>query len=358
MVENFFIGPFEKQGFEVLYALEFAHSMFYGTNKSIPANLKEFKECLDSFRDQILQFNPDYFLADAGFFNDMLMRAGNIVRRRVAIMLENFIKELNVKGIRTIVICVDDPRQHIVGRYYLGLSGIRNAFQAVATHTMQSELEQRNHGQKVIFFPNYVRMPFEKPVRGIKDSLLEDKIRNSVFNFDLFFVGAMPYRRKAFFWRLSKKFRSLDYFFGSKDFFFTSRKKIDFDILNKFHLNEIYKRARINIVYGSQNDFHFNKTWGVTDRVFNIAYCHGFFLCDYRKHFIDLFDVDPDLYTFKTFNECCQKIRLYLKDDALREKLLEKFYKQVLERHTIDKRVEGFVADLKKYGGNCQNGQV
>jgi len=341
-----FIEPFKKEGFEVFWTLSLVYPLFYEKKGAVSVGLEEFKARLNSYREKVLEFSPGYFLADQGFFAGILGRLEVIKKDQMRRLWIDFIEDLNRKGIVTIISCVDDPRQFIIDKKYV--RQITHSFKIVKACCMRLSAKYIKEGQGVVYFPNYVRIYSDLPFRGKEDPLLEDRISKGVFDFDLFFTGNMNRMRKVFFRRLSRKVKDLDFFFGSKDFFYTSRNKIDFDLLNRFHLMEIYKRTAVNIIYGNLNEYPFIKTWASSDRAFNIGYCRGFFIHDYRNHLIDLFDIDHKLYTFKGLGECDKKIRFYLKNPHLRKELSDKFHAQVMERHTVDKRVRQFVHDIEK----------
>lgn len=332
------IEPFKKEGFEVFWGMHYAYELFYEGKAALSCSLIEFKERIDQYKKAVLEFKPAYFLAWQWVFSHFLNKAENIDKRELAGLWADFVEDLNRKGIVTIIICVDDPRAFLDK----DLIFITHSFKIVKTHSMQMEAEYRRHGQKVVYFPNYVdiefkKLPVDKEYRG-----------RDVFNFDIFFVGTMDWKRKIFYRRLSKKLKGLDYFFGNKDFFYTSRGKIDFYPPSHYHIMQIYKHSLINVIYSDISDVFLNKSWGASDRPVNIGYCHGFFLCEYRRHLTDLFDIDPKLYTFKSLGECYKKIRFYLENKNLRDELADKFHKQVMERYTVDKVVRRMVNDIEK----------
>ena len=339
------VEPFKKEGFEVFWTLPLVYPLFYENKDSIYLDCREFERRLDSYKNKVLEFRPVYFLVDQGFFAGILSRSKGMRKQEMCRLWIDFIKDLNQKGIVTIISCVDDPRQFFIDRKYV--RAITHIFKVVRLCCLRLRTKYEQKGQRVVYMPNYVRICFDIPFPGRKDPALEDKIKRGVFNFDLFFTGNMNRMRKTFFRRLSRKVNDLDFFFGSPDFFYTSRKKIEFDTLNRFHLAEIYRRTKINVIYGDLNEFPFCKTWAPSDRAFNIGYSRGFFIHDYRKHLLDLFDVDPKVYTFGGLGECYRKIRYYLDNSHLREGLVDEFYAQVIRRHTLDKRVKQSIADIE-----------
>jgi|GEM_PF-1033287 len=346
MCTDDFAKPLSKYGFEVLWVLPFVYQLFYEKKDKVELSLKDFTQRLNGYKAKIIDFAPQYFIADSGFFCGILNRLKYITRGEMIRLWVDFIEDLNKRGIITIVSCVDDPWQFVAGKK--DVVPIRRAFKVVKTHSMQFENKFLQWGQKVIYFPNYVNVNFTGSPTDENISSVKVTTDEGLKGFDLFFVGKMNWNRKIFFWRLSKKLKGLDYFFGSPEFFYTSRKEIMFDPRNRHHMQQLYGKSLLNIIYGSMGELLFQRTWGVTDRIFNIAYCHGFFLCDWRRHLSDLFNVEPKLYTFRTFEQCYAEIKIYLENSSLRKSLSDKFHEDVIRHHTVDNRIEHFIYDLEK----------
>lgn len=340
-----FIEPFKKQGFDVLWTLDLVYPLFYEGRQRVSLAPEAFRERLEQYKTRVLEFNPRYFMADSGFFSGILNRLDFIKKSDMSALWAGFIKDLNKIGVITIVSCVDDPWQYNTDKRFI--RPIRDAFRIVKNNTMQLEPVFKRKGQKVIYFPDYVRMDSPEVYPEKEDPLLADKIQKGVLGFDVFFTGRMDLNRKIFFRGLSRRLKGLDYFFGNSGFYYTSRKAVDFDPFNGAHLARIYRNCAVNIVYGSINEFFFNKTWAVSDRIFNIAYCGGFFLTDYRRHLADLFEPDPALYSFRTLNECRRKVGYYLENKKQRLEMADKFHTETLVRHTADKRIEQFARELE-----------
>lgn len=334
------IAPFKNEGFEVFWGAPSAYELFYEGKARVWLGLSEFRERIDRYKKTVLEFKPAYFLAWQWFFSHLFKRAGRIHKKELAKLWMDFIEELNRKGIVTIIICVDDPRTFL----NKPLIVLTHAFRVAWTHSMQMEEEYRRHGQRAIFFPNYVDIEFKKlPVD--KDYEMQDPER---FKFDVFFVGTMYRKRRMFYRLLSKRLKGLDYFFGEKDLFYTSRNQIHFYPPSHYHIMRIYEKTLINVIYGDTSDTFFTKSWGASDRPINIGYCHGFFLCEHRRHMADLFDIDPALYTFKTLDECHKKIRFYLENRDLRQSLADKFNRQVMERYTAASVMMRMISDTER----------
>jgi len=340
MCRDEFVEPFKQNGFEVFWTYPLVYPLFYEGNDRMQLKEKEFEERLDSYKNKILQFKPFYFLADQVFFHFLFNRLVYIKKDKISKLWIDFVDELNRMGIITIIICQDDPGAILVRR---DVAPLTHRFQIVAAHSMQMGARYSKHGQKLIYSPTYIDAGFTDDYSGVS---FEKKLDASIAKFDVFFVGVMTWKRKAFFGLLSRKIKDLDYFFGSKDFFYTSRSKIDFDLNNKYHVREIYAKSSINIVYGA-SDVAFIKGWGISNRIYNIAYCGGFFLCDYRKHMDNSFNIDPSLFSFKTVGQCHNKIRFYLENIRKREELADKFHKHVIEHCTVDKVVKKLIDNIE-----------
>lgn len=343
IVRDEFIEAFKQKGFEVLWLLPELYTLLYEGKRRVLLQEKECKERLRCLTNEILKFNPAYFLFDQCFFFMLLNRLENMSGSVMSKLWIDFVQDLNKKGINTIIRFQDEPRALNTKE----MLHFTKSFRAIVTYTMQAQKFYEKSGQKVIYMPDFVSMDFYEGCN--RDELFAPDSENDFkADFDLFFAGAMTFKRKLFFNLLSKKLNGLDFFFGSKEFYYTSRKSIDFDVTNRQHIKKIYKNTAINVIYSIFYDSLFNKSWGVGDRAFNIGYCHGFFLHDYRRHLADLFDVDPDMYVFKNLNDCHKKIKFYLENKDLRRQLSESFHATVIERHTAEARVSQLIPEIER----------
>ncbi|MDD4955180.1 MAG: glycosyltransferase [Candidatus Omnitrophica bacterium] len=341
MTSENFEPPLKKLGYEIFWSFPFAYSLFYeGKDKAI-SNPQELLKRFSDFKDRVLEFKPEYFFAEQWFFINLLSRIEPVNRNKTALMWAEFIGDLKKEGITPVIFCQDDPLPFLRLRKW-GVGDLTNSFSVVATHSLQMQPQYKRCGQKVIYFPSFIS--FNLPDKSVKE---RKPVDSKLLEFDLFFIGNMDFRRKVFFRLLSKKVKDLDYFFGYSKFYYTSRENIDFDIGDKYYLKTIYGQSSINLVYGSCADSFFNKTWGVTSRIFNISYSKGFFLCDYRRHLADLFDLDPKLYSFRSLAECCKKIRFYLEHPETKKELAEKIYSQVISRYTADTVIGKLMQDIE-----------
>jgi len=332
-----FIEPFKREGFEVLWVYPLAYSMLYEKGNKVFLNEGGFKEKLDFLKSEIFKFNPDYFLANQWFFIKQLLNLADAKAGAIAGLYIDFLSELHKKGIVTIITCEDDTAA-------FGVKPIRSVttnFNIVATYTLQNKKKYERCGQAVIYFPYYVTIDLPtKHVSELPSDFFIPKL-------DVFFIGTMGFDRRMFLKRLSRKISDLNYFFGSKTIFYTSLKETSFDWDDRNLVKEFYKKTSVNVIYGLGGDKFFNKCWGVSNRVFNVAYCRSFFIIDYRKHLEDIFDIDLKLYCFRNLNECCKLIRFYLKNPSFRDELSDKFYNIVKERFTITPSIKQLIYNIE-----------
>jgi len=345
-MENF-VEPLKKENYEVFWTLPLFYSLLRKESSAVSLNLQGFGKRLDLYKNKIVEFNPDYFLAEQWYIFNSLNLVKNSDKRRVSRLWIDFINVLNTRGVVTAILCVDDPRAFSDKT----IRAITHAFQIVKTTSMQMEAQYRKYGQKVSRHSYHVTIDIMRNGETLPDLSSKEVQENPDFKFDVFFVGVMNQKRRVFYRSLSRKIGDLDFFFGNKDFFYTSRKNLGFYPPNHGYIMAIYRNSPISVIYGNTSDLPFRRSWMVTDRVFEIPYCRGFFLSDYRKHLVDLFDVDPKLYTFKTVSECHEKVRFYLENRDLREQLAKEFHAQVMQHYTVDKVAVKLIDDIRKLAG-------
>lgn len=86
----------------------------------------------------------------------------------------------------------------------------------------------------------------------------------------------------------------------------------------------VFRHSRINLNI-SLRSIH----TGIPLRVMDIMGCGGFALSNYQPEIEEFFELDKDIVVFKSVEECMDKIRYYLKNDSLREKIAQSGYEKV-----------------------------
>ena len=109
--------------------------------------------------------------------------------------------------------------------------------------------------------------------------------------------------------------------------------------------NIIYQTSKINVnLHSSMNNEMFD-TFGdfVNPRTFEIAACGGFQLVDDRESVRELFEPDQEIVLFSSIEEAEDKIKFYLKNEHLREKIAKAGQDKVLKFHTYDLRLQNML---------------
>ncbi|MCM1109238.1 MAG: glycosyltransferase [Clostridium sp.] len=96
---------------------------------------------------------------------------------------------------------------------------------------------------------------------------------------------------------------------------------------------------RAEVIYGSKialNTLHFAEVEAVNARFYQINGSGGFQLCDYRPMLKDVLPVDPELVSYKTTDECIEKIKYYLAHPQERYEIAEKIYQYSVEHFSFE----------------------
>lgn len=118
-------------------------------------------------------------------------------------------------------------------------------------------------------------------------------------------------------------------------------------VFNEDH-NLMTNQTRINIHVN-------NKGGNGSDRIFKVIGSGSFLLCEYSEDIPKLFTVGEDLDVFHTKEEMDEKIKFYLENPEIREKIAKQGEKTVREKYTrkqwaefICKRVEEYEKSIAK----------
>ena len=72
--------------------------------------------------------------------------------------------------------------------------------------------------------------------------------------------------------------------------------------------------------------------------VFDVLYCGGFLLTDYREDLDGLFEVGKELEVFRTDAELVDKVRYYLDHEEERNRIAQAGRERVLKEHNVKNR--------------------
>lgn len=104
------------------------------------------------------------------------------------------------------------------------------------------------------------------------------------------------------------------------------------DIVNFFNTTKI--NININL---RQNH---NIPSGANLRTFEVTACGGFLLTDFVEELPELFRIPDEIEVFNSKDEFIDKIKYYIKNDSIREKIAENGYRRVIANHTYEIRMK------------------
>jgi spore maturation protein CgeB len=108
--------------------------------------------------------------------------------------------------------------------------------------------------------------------------------------------------------------------------------------LHETELPLIYSGSTINVDVGRiyQNDI-------VTMRIFDILACGGFVLAEHSPALKELFEIGVEVESYSSLTELQEKVAYYLEHPEAARTIAERGRQAVLERHTIDQRIEAML---------------
>lgn len=87
---------------------------------------------------------------------------------------------------------------------------------------------------------------------------------------------------------------------------------------------------------------------GVNQRLFEIAGCGGFQLCEYRDEVQNFFEVGKEIEVFRTTDELIEKIDYYLARPGERQRIADAGYAKAHQEHTFEKRLQVMLGIVDK----------
>lgn len=120
------------------------------------------------------------------------------------------------------------------------------------------------------------------------------------------------------------------------------RRTVTMRTLSHGEVNKIYNSSHICL-----NIHHDQSRQGVNPRTFEIAGSGGFQLVDNKSQIASLYEIDREVVTYGSVDDCQRKIQLYLaNEDSLRE-IARRGHSRARTEHTYDKRIGAILEDLR-----------
>ena len=148
------------------------------------------------------------------------------------------------------------------------------------------------------------------------EPLAYPKQERSIKEFDVCFVGHINNQKRIDF--LDRMFREFPKFYYGQQLFEKAAEK--------------FGRSKISLNIAHSND--------VNMRNFEIMGSGSFMLTEYVPSMEELFQDGIHCAWYHDFDEAVDKAKFYLENDDLREKIAQKGYELMMERNTIDHRVD------------------
>ncbi len=110
----------------------------------------------------------------------------------------------------------------------------------------------------------------------------------------------------------------------------------------KVHKEISYRKETPKVYNLSKINLNITKTFfkGTIQRVYDIIYCGGFCLTDYREDIEKRFKPGKEIETYRSENELVDKARYYLEHDNEREDIREGGYKRLQKEHRVGHRLD------------------
>jgi spore maturation protein CgeB len=110
---------------------------------------------------------------------------------------------------------------------------------------------------------------------------------------------------------------------------------------------KIYNASKIVV---SIDSLYGNKIFSVTPRVFEVAGCGSFHICNFNKQLSKLLEIGEEIVCFKTKEDLKRLIKYYLVNEDEREAIAKNGQKRVYKDHTYARRIEEMGTFLKSTG--------
>jgi spore maturation protein CgeB len=154
--------------------------------------------------------------------------------------------------------------------------------------------------------------------------------------YDLTFLGSLTKFRKKIINKLLSDFE-INIFTNE-----TPKKHV----LLPSEINYYYSISNINLNFSAYNSIN-----GPNIRTFEITGSKGFIITDYVSDLEKLFDIDKEIICYSSIEELRDKIKFYLKNENLRNKISLAGYTRSINNHTYIHRVKELfnILDFKHY---------
>jgi len=107
----------------------------------------------------------------------------------------------------------------------------------------------------------------------------------------------------------------------------------------------ILKRSKITL----NHHINISRDYANNMRLYEATGMGTFLITDWKKNLSDIFEPDKEVITYKTQEECVEKIRYYLENDKEREAIARAGQERTLKEHTYYNRMQELVEVINNY---------
>ena len=255
-------------------------------------------------------------------------------------LLPSTLQTLRDKGVRVFCFNPDDPFSIIAGSSNLNIKDCIPLYDAYFIWSLKLQKKLKEEAVTNTYY-----LPFAADANITKppdDRAGLDK------QIDVSFIGNGDKERKSFLQELCFAIESDGFassIFGS-GWGRLAGYNLHGQVYNQEFLNSIYK-SKINLnILRTQNKGSHNM------RTFDIPACGGFMLHEYSEEVAGFFEEGKEFVSFKTVEECADKIRFYVKNSREREKIALAGYNRLIKSnynylHNIE-RMEKILSEINE----------
>ncbi|UCH09980.1 MAG: glycosyltransferase [Fidelibacterota bacterium] len=104
----------------------------------------------------------------------------------------------------------------------------------------------------------------------------------------------------------------------------------------------VYRNSAINLSLTT-----FQQQTALNQRLFDVPFCNGFVLTDWRESLADHFELEKEVAYFHDVEELKDKVRYFLDNPAARSEIIQRARERILREHLMEHRVSSMLEMIK-----------
>lgn len=234
-----------------------------------------------------------------------------------------FIRAINLRGIRTLNISLDD-RDNFIGTLeatgHTGMIDIASAFSLNWTNREEALSHYEAAGARILYLPIGANPQVYKPLETLRD-------------IDASFVGRRDDRRAEIIDALRQQGIKVE----------TFGKGWPSGKISEEETIRIYNRSRINLGFATVADSH--ESFSLKGRDFEIPMSGGLYFTQYHRELGDVYEIGREVVCYHSPEDLAEKIKFYLSHPDKEEEVRLAGHRRAINEHTWTRRCrQAFVA--------------